>query len=58
MLVSNEVEKLKSKVKALMLDPGARDYTRGILLLGYGMRYGPLPTSVVTTCNAVGLLVE
>jgi hypothetical protein len=41
-----------------MSDPGARDCTHGTLLLGYGMGYGPHPTSVVTTRNAVGLLVQ
>jgi hypothetical protein len=38
-------------------DPGIRDCPRGKLHLGYGMGYGPHPTSVVTTRNAVGLLV-
>jgi hypothetical protein len=35
-----------------------RDYPRGTLLRGYGMGHGPCPTSVVTTRNAVGLLVQ
>jgi hypothetical protein len=39
-------------------DPGTQDYTHGILLLGYGMGHDPRPTSIVTTCNAVGLLVQ
>jgi hypothetical protein len=39
-------------------DPGTRDYPRGTLLLGYRMGLGPCPTSVVTTRNAVGLLVQ
>jgi hypothetical protein len=38
-------------------DPGTRDCTYGILLLGYRMGHGPRPTSVVTTRSAVGLLV-
>jgi hypothetical protein len=41
-----------------MLDPGTRDCPRGTLLLGYGMGHGPRPTFVVTTRNAVGLLVQ
>jgi hypothetical protein len=41
-----------------LLDPGTRDCTRGTLLLGYGMGHGPRPTSVVTTRDAVGLLVQ
>jgi hypothetical protein len=41
-----------------LLDPGARDCTRGTLLLGNGMGHGPRSTSVVTTRNAVGLLVR
>jgi hypothetical protein len=38
--------------------PGARDCTRGTLLLRYGMGYDPRFTFVVTTCNIVGLLVQ
>jgi hypothetical protein len=39
-------------------DPGARDCPRGVLLVGYGTGHGPRPTSVVTTCSAVGLLIQ
>jgi hypothetical protein len=39
-------------------NPGIRDCACGILLVGYGMRHGPHPTSVVTTRSAVGLLVQ
>jgi hypothetical protein len=39
-------------------DSGTRDCPCGTLLLGYMMGHGPHPTSVVTTRNAVGLLVQ
>jgi hypothetical protein len=39
-------------------DPGTRHYPRGTLLVEYGMEHGTCPTSVVTTRNAVGLLVQ
>jgi hypothetical protein len=39
-------------------DPGTWDCPRGTLLLRYGMGHASCPTSVVTTRNAVGLLVE
>jgi hypothetical protein len=39
-------------------DLGTRDCPRGTLQLRYRMGHGPCPTSVVTTHNAVGLLVE
>jgi hypothetical protein len=38
-------------------DPGTRDCTHGIFLLGYGMGHGPCPTSIVTTHSAVVKLV-
>jgi hypothetical protein len=41
-----------------LLDPSTRDCPRGTLLLGYGMGHSPRPISIVTTCNAVGLLVQ
>jgi hypothetical protein len=41
-----------------LLDPSTRDCPRGTLFLGYGMGYGLHPTSVITTRNAVGLLVQ
>jgi hypothetical protein len=34
-----------------------RDCPRDTPHLGYGMRHGPRPTSIVTTCNVVGLLI-
>jgi hypothetical protein len=40
-----------------MLDPVTWDCTRGILLLGDGMRHGPRPTSAVINRSAVGLIV-
>jgi hypothetical protein len=48
------------KLEALrgVSDPGAWECTGGILLLGYGMVHGPRPTSIVTTHNEVGLLVQ
>jgi hypothetical protein len=52
-----EVEVALMKPWALS-DPGTRDSSRGTLLLGYEMGHGPRPTSVVTTHNAVGLLVQ
>jgi hypothetical protein len=42
----------------LMSDPRTRDCAHGVLLLGYGIGYGPRPTSVLTTRSAVGLLVQ
>jgi hypothetical protein len=39
-------------------DPGTHDCPHGTLLRGYGMGHDPRSTSVVTTRNAVGLLVE
>jgi hypothetical protein len=39
-------------------DPGTRDCPRGTLLLEYGMGHGPRPTSIVTTRDAVELLVQ
>jgi hypothetical protein len=42
----------------VLVRPGHTELTRGILLLGYGMGHGPRRTSIVTTRNAVGLLVE
>jgi hypothetical protein len=39
-------------------DPGTRDCLRGTLLLGYGIGHDPRPTSIVTTHDAVGLLVQ
>jgi hypothetical protein len=39
-------------------DLGTRDCPHGTLLLGYGMGHGPCPTSIVTTHNAVGLLIQ
>jgi hypothetical protein len=42
----------------VLSDPGIRDCPRGTLLLGYRMGHDPRPTSVVTTRNAVGLLVQ
>jgi hypothetical protein len=39
-------------------DPGTRDCPHGTLLLGYGMTYGPRPTSIIITRNIVGLLVQ
>jgi hypothetical protein len=41
-----------------LTDPGTQDCTRGTLLLGDGMGHVPRPTSVVTTPNAVRLLVQ
>jgi hypothetical protein len=42
----------------MVSDLGTRDYPRGTLLLGYVMGHGPHPTSIVTTRNAVGCLVQ
>jgi hypothetical protein len=39
-------------------DPGIRDCTRSTLFLEYGMGHGPRSTSVVTTRNAVRLLIQ
>jgi hypothetical protein len=39
-------------------DPGTRDCPHGTLHLRYGMGHGPHPTSVVTTRNVVGLLMQ
>jgi hypothetical protein len=39
-------------------DLGTRDCPRNTLLLVYGMGHGPYPTSVVTTRNEEGLLVQ
>jgi hypothetical protein len=43
---------------AAVSHPGTRDYPRGTLHLGYGMGHGPRPTSVITTHNVVGLLMQ
>jgi hypothetical protein len=56
MLVS--ITSLNLGVKVPLSDPGAWDCTYGILLLGYGMGHDPRSTSIVTTHNAVGLLIE
>jgi hypothetical protein len=45
-------------LRPALSDLGTRDCPRGTLLLGYRMRYGPHPTSIVTTRNAVGFLVQ
>jgi hypothetical protein len=42
----------------IVSDLGIQDCPCGVLLLGYGMRHGPRPTSVVTTRSAVGLLIR
>jgi hypothetical protein len=39
-------------------DPSTRDCGCGVLFLGYGMGYGPCPTSVVTTHSVVELLIQ
>jgi hypothetical protein len=49
---------VKINQASLLSDQGTRDYPRGVLLLGYGMRHGSRPTSVVTTRSAVGLLIQ
>jgi hypothetical protein len=41
-----------------MSNPGTQDYARGVLFLGYGMGYGPRPTSVVTTYSVVELVIQ
>jgi hypothetical protein len=39
-------------------DPGIQDCLHDTLLLVYEMGHGPCSTSVVTTRNAIGLLVQ
>jgi hypothetical protein len=53
------IQKFKNRFFEMTLsDPGTRDCPHGTLLRGYGMGHGPRPISVVTTRNAVGLLVQ